>query len=1011
MEKGLQKRKQKKQKRKTINFVVFATLMGLVFLQTAFFVGALIQANFSETLRENDYSAFYEKVDEKKSEAENLFVSKWSNGKYYEEILALCEETYSRQTEAGDPLQVDEAVARSLITMVQNINVSGGFVVFDREPMHDGNKDAFGIRDYNTKVAATGNSDILMEFGSIELAKALEVSLDSYWRQFYSVGGDEKSKVYRKVAAAAQGRRVENPYELGYWSHPFRMSQFSLPVITYTIPLIHRETGTYYGVIGVELGTEYLSGLLFDKRDTVPAKKKAYSLAMVRDPDTAPHVYENITFSGSYYKNIANDNQIRIAVEGSEKFSHRKTGSHSRYYLKEDSVRFTTVAVPRMFSVYDENSPFFKEKWYIVGMIDKNVLFAPSRRVSNSVSLIVMVSFCMGIVEAFFLSLFLSRQIKKLIGAIRNKGKNPAEKIPRTEIVELDQLIDSIEQLSNDVADNASKMRQIINAVRLPMGAIEVSRRDRRVTVIGKTAEILGWEEAQQEDRTQPEEILSFESYRRKREEFLEKAVPYKARPDKGGELHGVTYEYRRGGALRYITIVGRKTKGKRFLLLLDKTEEILEMQQLEYERDHDALTSLLNRGSFKRRVQALLESGHVRTGAMVMWDLDNLKLVNDSYGHDYGDLYIREASKIIGAIPMKHFEVSRISGDEFFAFIYNFESQEEVLQCLKTIQSTLINTFVKVPGENPLKIRATTGVAWYTEGSPYEMLVKYADFAMYSAREVEKGSIQTFDMEKYAKEQMLYSGGEALNELLEKKTLHFAFQPIVSASTGEIYGYEALMRPEGKLDSIRDVLKLAKAQSKLYQLEKLTWECALDSCYQQKDRLKEARIFINSIPNIALCARDLQMLTENYKDLLSRVVVEIVECEHIDNDCMNIKKEVKQKWNCGIALDDFGAGYSNESTLLFVDPDFVKIDMVIIRNIDTDQNRKALVQNVLQYTKQRGIKTIAEGIERPEEMETLIRMGVDYLQGFYVGRPARRLYDIEEGRKKEIRKISSLKH
>ena len=121
-----------------------------------------------------------------------------------------------------------------------------------------------------------------------------------------------------------------------------------------------------------------------------------------------------------------------------------------------------------------------------------------------------------------------------------------------------------------------------------------------------------------------------------------------------------------------------------------------------------------------------------------------------------------------------------------------------------------------------------------------------------------------------------------------------------------------------------------------------------------------------------------------------------------------NLEKIIED-FECFVAIDDYGSGYATESWLLQVSPDFVKIDMSLIRDIDKDNERKKLVGNIIQYNKDNNIKTIAEGVETYDEMSTLIELGIDYLQGYYLGKPDFDILDISEDKKREIQILYSL--
>ena len=193
------------------------------------------------------------------------------------------------------------------------------------------------------------------------------------------------------------------------------------------------------------------------------------------------------------------------------------------------------------------------------------------------------------------------------------------------------------------------------------------------------------------------------------------------------------------------------------------------------------------------------------------------------------------------------------------------------------------------------------------------------------------------------------------------------------------------------KVDTLKsplEILTLARSQSKLYEIERLTWFCSMEAFVAQDQIPPDVRIFLNSIANQNLSQHDFAEFEQLYRSHLSRIVVELTEEEKQNSVFSSQKQECIRLWQASLALDDFGTGYNGEAMLLCLTPQYVKIDISIIRNVDTDKNRQKILQNLLSYTKERQIKVIAEGVETRGEMETLIRTGVDYLQGYYIGMP-----------------------
>ena len=169
-----------------------------------------------------------------------------------------------------------------------------------------------------------------------------------------------------------------------------------------------------------------------------------------------------------------------------------------------------------------------------------------------------------------------------------------------------------------------------------------------------------------------------------------------------------------------------------------------------------------------------------------------------------------------------------------------------------------------------------------------------------------------------------------------------------------------------------------------------------------------DQKLFLNSIPNQMLSQRDLAELELRYGHLMSRLVVEITEDERSDAESLIEKIDVIRRMGPAIAVDDFGAGYSNEVIVLNSNPNYIKIDMSLVSDISNDHNKQKLVENIIGYAHPLGIKIIAEGIESREEAEMMIQLGADYLQGFYLGRPERRATEIPDEISEFIRETAA---
>ena len=232
--------------------------------------------------------------------------------------------------------------------------------------------------------------------------------------------------------------------------------------------------------------------------------------------------------------------------------------------------------------------------------------------------------------------------------------------------------------------------------------------------------------------------------------------------------------------------------------------------------------------------------------------------------------------------------------------------------------------------------------------------------------------------------------------------------------ATGETFAYEALMR--SRLDSIPtvyEILSLAKQESKLYEIERLTWFKSMESfvdLIQSRAVKKGTRIFINSIPNQDLDDKDVEWFEFHYGEYLNLIVQEITEEERGNREMQAKKEERMRRWGGSIAIDDYGSGYNSEHLLLSVSAQFLKIDMKIIRDIHKDHNKQQIVKNIIYYAHERQIKIIAEGVETYEEMQTVVKLGADYIQGYYFAKPSLLVQGIDEQKKRKLLELHNEK-
>lgn len=1001
--KGLLKTEKHKRMRKKNSILkkILVPIMAVMLIQAGIFCVAILCGGVLQQLSSNAVDILNERVINRKNYLENEMIQRWSN--ISSDVESVQKSIAQVLADGGKNLQdiapnteltnqIFTSVSEQMVYLLRKNSVTGAFLILNgtdglTAPENEVYKSGIYLRDLDPVSNPNDNSDLLWEYAPISITRHTNIPMDTNWSPTIPFSPDDAQDgswdYYYKPFLAAVEYPDSNFQDLGYWSRPFKLSENGVSIITYSVPLISAD-GTPYGVMGVEVTTDYLRTLL--PYDEINADKSgAYFIGIAQKNSVE---FQNVVTSGPLYKQLLGDSAQTKLGDVKGKNTYLLDG------IQQSQPK--AYACVQYFNIYNTNTPFEQEQWALVGITERQHLFAFSYRLTTTLVVILILSLLIGLVGITLITSRLSKPITALVKKVRASNPMNPVALEKVGIAEIDELTSAVQQLSHSVAESSSKLSQILEMANYPIGAFEFLDESDQVFYTSGVFRILGGETAgQQSGYTDPA------SYDKMISPYLRGSEMQ--REDENTIIYNLTKQL---GVPRYVRLKLYHEGAHVLGVLVDITQEILEKKKLEYERDYDLLTNLLNRRAFHRlMVQSFRQPETLKNAALIMMDLDNLKYINDRYGHDYGDEYIRCTASVLKLFSPYQVLLSRMSGDEFHIFIYGYDTKDEIRKIIEEMKGTIRKTEFPLPDNHSFRIRASAGVAWYPDDSTdYETLVKYADFAMYKVKNTTKGEFTDFDIGSYNKDSYLLHSREELNQLIEEELVEYYFQPIVDAHTGEIFAYEALMRSKlPTLQSPLDILRLARSQSKLYQIEHLTWFKSMEYFVGKIAAKNNCKIFINSIPNQALTDQDMQNFEKEYGAYLERMVVELTEDEKLSEE-FTIKKEIcLRRWNGSLALDDFGTGYNGDAALLSLRPDYVKIDMSIIRGIDSDENRRKIFQNLVSYTKERSIKTIAEGVETKAEMDYLIVNGVDYLQGFYVGLPSFDPGEIDASVRKEI--------
>ena len=624
-------------------------------------------------------------------------------------------------------------------------------------------------------------------------------------------------------------------------------------------------------------------------------------------------------------------------------------------------------------NIYSKNSPFIDSAWSIIGFVPQLDLHRSSSRVKVILMSSILITTLIGIIISILMGYGFTRKISGLSNYVKSLNPYGEINFNRTNLQEIDDLMSAVELFNKSVIRASEATSKILELSLLPIGGFEINQDLGTVILTEFTYDILGLDRGALVDRDTWEQS-------------------YQLLTSSPSDEYENTFYYKntRDGTKHWLRILERKTEEGRLGVILDVTEDIKEKLRLIKELDYDPMTRLFNRDAFRREACEAIASQPDKIGALIFSDLDNLKYINDTYGHDAGDNLLVAAGKMFQEFAKHGGIVSRISGDEFAIFLHGFNSKKEIKTIIREKFLDFRGHVIETRDGFVHRIRFSSGLAWYPQDADNIMdLMKLADYAMYEAKHRERGSLFKFDRESYDKNVYLFENSDAINRLLDEELIRFDFQPIVNSRNGQVFGFEALMR--SLLEDFKsplEIITVAETQSKLGLLEHLVFRKAMSTMDDNMQALGDGKIFINSIPSQLISKKEQKVLANKYGHLFKNIIIEITEKEGDSPKQLDEKIDFIRSQGMKLAIDDFGKGYSNEVRIISLQPNIIKIDMELIQGIHWDLDKQILVNNLKIFSKTKGIKLVAEGIENTQDLEMVIKLGVDFLQGYYIGKP-----------------------
>jgi diguanylate cyclase (GGDEF)-like protein len=376
---------------------------------------------------------------------------------------------------------------------------------------------------------------------------------------------------------------------------------------------------------------------------------------------------------------------------------------------------------------------------------------------------------------------------------------------------------------------------------------------------------------------------------------------------------------------------------------------------------------------------------------AIMFLDLDGFKPVNDTFGHPKGDAVLQAVAKRLCDQVGQHGHVGRLGGDEFAIVINDAQSRKSIEMLAESIIKSVAEPYMIDNTE--IRIGVSVGCAFGPiDGATVDDLILKADLALYQAKDAGRGVARYFSSELQSEQDDRVRLEADLRQAIAGKQFHLLFQPLVSAKTQKLTGFEALIRwnhPQRGMVPPPVFIPVAEESGLMGQIGEWVIEEACRAVATWPEPITVAinispkQIVLPNLPNVVSQALSRNRLPGN------RLELEVTEGVFLgdNNQTLDVLKRLRAL-GVGIALDDFGTGYSSIGYLNKAVFHKLKIDGSFVREAGTRPENIAIIQSIVQLAKSFRMNVTAEGVETAEDFERMRELGCDTIQGYLFGRP-----------------------
>ena len=399
-----------------------------------------------------------------------------------------------------------------------------------------------------------------------------------------------------------------------------------------------------------------------------------------------------------------------------------------------------------------------------------------------------------------------------------------------------------------------------------------------------------------------------------------------------------------------------------------------------------DPLTGIYNR----QYLYEYLKSNSLKDYSLMMLDIDHFKRINDNYGHHTGDKVLVSIANELKSQIREDDVLVRFGGEEFLILMKKQTGTNFITAAQRIRKAVKEHHIPNI--EQELVMTISIGINPYPSyAKDFDEAIKITDEQLYNAKVSGRDCVK-ISTEVNQEQSQISKRISDVRSAIDEKRIKCMYQPIVSVQTGKVVKYELLLRLidlDGKIVSPMEFLPATRHTSVYTALTKVVLDDAFEVLSHNNDFELTINLDLQDLTNYDI----MKLLEDTFKDypaLAQRLYLEILEHEEITEFDL-IKEQIQKLKKLGfkIAIDDFGSGFANFKYLLHLDIDILKLDGSIIRDINTNKKAYHIVETIADFANKIGIKTVAEQIETQEELDTVKSLGVNFVQGYYLGRPS----------------------